>query len=37
MGDADVIIVRCYWEFKRRSFLLNSRVSLIGRVSDDSI
>jgi hypothetical protein len=37
MGDADVIIVRHYWEFKRRASSLNSHVRLIGMVTGDSL
>jgi hypothetical protein len=37
MGDADIIIARHYYEFKRRTSSLNSRACLIGMVTDESI
>jgi hypothetical protein len=36
-GDADIIIVRRYLEFKRRASPLKSGTRLIGRVRGDSI
>jgi hypothetical protein len=36
-GDTDVIIVRHYWEFKRRASSLSNGAHLIERVPGDSI